>query len=159
MKQWIRHAWIAGALAGCMDQPVDTVPTALQATCPSPTKYPNAKLPKLLDWNGTLQHPDKDKGQTLLSFQNPNVPGESLILIVDPVTGTVPWGARFKTVELGKVRTSASVDPWIDFSNRPPPPPPPPIGDGWLAAFAVGLVVDVGGAIDRATAINLAPIK
>ncbi len=150
MKRWISHLLIGGALVGCAQQPADTSTStaALTATCPGPNNYPKATLPLIGYWNGTVKAPQP--GQYLISFPDPNRPGESLVLLVDPVNAVIPWGARFKTYQLAQVRSSAGSYGWVDVGR--PPPPPPPIGDGWLASYALELGLDFSGAPDRAAA-------
>ncbi len=147
MKSWIL---IAGVLAGCVQQPADTTDTTAQAlsaaTCPGPNNYPYAKLPAISLWNGT--HKSPALGQYLISFPNPNQVGYSLVLLVDPVKGYIPWGATFKSTQLGNVRATAGNEPWIDFPHHPPPPPP--VGDGWLASYALELALDYSGTEARA---------
>jgi hypothetical protein len=149
VKSWIVSILCGAALGACV-QPSDTssVNQSLTATCPGPNNYPYASLPAIGYWNGSVKTPGP--GQLLLSFPDPNTPGESLVFLVDPPNGKIPWGARFKTSMLAQVRTSAGGTGWIDVGR--PPPPPPPIGNGWMASYVLELGLDMSGSPDRAAA-------
>jgi hypothetical protein len=149
VKSWIAIVFYGAALAGCLQQQ-DTSSTAqaLTATCPGPNNYPYASLPQISYWNGFVKTPGP--GQLLLSFPDPNTPGESLVFLVDPPNGKIPWGVRFKTTSLAQVRSSAGGTGWIDVGR--PPPPPPPVGSGWMASYVLELGLDISGAPDRAAA-------
>lgn len=156
MKWWIQHAIIGTALAGCVQQDATqpTIETTEQTTCPGPNNFPKVDPLTTTKFQGVL--PKVESWQVLLTTPDPNVDGQSIVMVADTTYGKITYAALFATKDLAWVHSAGPDHPWLDIVRTPPVPHP--IGNRWFASFILERV-NIHLQADAMAAANVTAIK
>lgn len=107
------------ALAACQTEPIadtDSLRQEVEAAC-------DAKMPPTPHWDGERLPPTGENEMYLL-YEDVERPGEWVLVLVDHVKATIPFGVRTKSSEVGNLLSKLGNAAHFAGGRQPTPPQP-----------------------------------